>query len=176
MTLPLALLLALAPAPAPMMPAPPPSAEAPAPDPYFTTAYDPAADAMVEVDLRLARAKLSGKRVLLVMGYNDCHDSGWFANLIEKPRFQALIFDHFEIVYVDVAMPQLGKGRNADVAKRFGLKKLKGTPTIAVLDAEGRLLNKKQAPTWRNVASWSEDAAYDTLAAYAAPRPPAHTH
>ncbi|MEY4269482.1 MAG: hypothetical protein RLZZ58_698 [Pseudomonadota bacterium] len=170
MTLPLALLLMLMPAPAPLMPVPPPDSSTPAPDPYFTIAFDPAADAMGEVDLRLARAKLSGKRVLLVMGYNGCHDSGWFANLMEKPRFQSLLFNNFELAYIDVGMPQRGKGRNLDIARRFGLKKLKGTPTIAVLDANGRLLNKKQAPTWRNVASWTEDATYAGLSAYALPR------
>jgi hypothetical protein len=154
-------------------PAPPPEGSAPAPDPYATIAYDPLADAASLIDLQFARARVSGKRVLIVMGYNGCHDSGWLANLIEKPRFQTLILDHFELAYVDVAMPQLGRGRNAEVARRLGFKKLKGTPTVAVLDADGRLLNKKQAPTWRNVSTWSEDATYDALAAYAAPRVPA---
>jgi hypothetical protein len=171
--MPLALLMLFAAAPAaPMahaMPAPPPTDVQPAPDPYFTIAYDPAADASVEVDLRLARAKLSGKRVLLVMGTNRCHDSAWFANLIDTPRFVGMVTGNFEVVFVDVNAPQIGQGRNLHIAKRFGFKKLKGTPTIAVLDANGRVLNRKAAPAWRNAASRTDDATYAELAGYAAP-------
>ena len=32
-------------------------------------------------------------------------------------------------------------------------KKIKGTPTVAILDARGHVLNRKAAPKWRNAAS-----------------------
>lgn len=61
-------------------------------------------------------------------------------------------------------MPHIvGRGRNPDVAKRFGFKKIKGTPTIAVVDAQGRVLNRKAAPKWRNAASRSDDEIYNEL-------------
>ena len=130
-------------------------------DAYQSTAFDP--DPMAAIDTALAAAGRSGKRVLLVMGTGGCHDSAWFANLIATDRF-APVRDRYEIVYADIGMPHIvGRGRNPDVAKRFGFKKIKGTPTIAVVDAQGRVLNRKAAPKWRNAASRSDDEIYNEL-------------
>ena len=60
-------------------------------------------------------------------------------------------------------MPHVrGWGRNPAVPKRFKFK-IKGTPTIAVLDADGNVLNRKAAPKWRNAASRSDDDIYNEL-------------
>lgn len=68
----------------------------------------------------------------------------------------------YQLVYIDVGTPQTGKGRNLEIAKRFGIKKVKGTPLVMVLSADGRLLNsKKDAASWRNAASRNEQAIYD---------------
>ncbi|MFN7029360.1 MAG: thioredoxin family protein [Sphingopyxis sp.] len=114
------------------------------------------ADPMPAVDTALAAAKQSGKRVLLVMGTGGCHDSAWFANLLATDRF-APVRDRYEIVYADIGMPHVrGWGRNPAVPKRFKFK-IKGTPTIAVLDADGNVLNRKAA------ASRSDDDIYNEL-------------
>ena len=130
-------------------------------EPYETSAFDPKADAAAAVDAALAAARQSGKRVLLVMGSNDCHDSAWFANLVASERF-APVRARYHIVYADIGMPHRGIVRNADVPKRFGFK-IKGTPTVAILDADGRVLNRKAAPQWRNAASRSDDEIYTEL-------------
>ncbi|WP_339689240.1 thioredoxin family protein [uncultured Parasphingorhabdus sp.] len=115
--------------------------------------FDESANAVEQVDAALARAQLSGKRVIVVMGANWCHDSrglsGWFA----EPRFAAMLAVKYELVYVDVGM----KDRNIDIARRFGIKSIKGTPTVLVLSSDGDLLNPKSAPKWRNAASREED-------------------
>ncbi len=130
-------------------------------DVYKSDAFDPAP--MPAIDAALAAAKQSGKHVLLVMGTGGCHDSAWFANLLATDRF-APVRDRYEIVYADIGMPHVrGWGRNPDVAKRFGFKKIKGTPTIAVLGADGQVLNRKAAPKWRNAASRSDDDIYNEL-------------
>lgn len=129
-------------------------------DPYQTDVF--VAAPMPAIDAALAAAARSGKRVLLVMGTGRCHDSAWFANLIATERF-APVRDRYEIVFADIGMPHVdGLGRNPDVAKRFGFK-IKGTPTIAILDARGHVLNRKAAPKWRNAASRSDDDIYDEL-------------
>ena len=131
-------------------------------EPYKTTAFDPDTDNMAAIDAALAAAAQSGKRVLLVMGTDNCHDSAWFANLIATDRF-APVRDRYEIVFADIGMPHIdGMGRNPEVPGRFGIK-IKGTPTIAVLDADGRVLNRKAAPKWRNAASRSDDDIYNAL-------------
>lgn len=129
-------------------------------DAYKSDAFN--ADPMPAIDIALAAAKASGKRVLLVMGTGGCHDSAWFANLLATDRFAA-VRDRYEIVYADIGMPHVrGLGRNPQVPKRFRFR-IRGTPTVAVLDTEGRVLNRKAAPKWRNAASRSDDDIYNEL-------------
>lgn len=130
-------------------------------DPYKTGVFIEDTDPMPAIDAALDAAKASGKRVLLVMGMNGCHDSAWLANLIASDRF-APVRDRYHIVYADIGMPHRGIVRNAAVPKRFGFK-VKGTPTVAILDADGRVLNRKAAPKWRNAASRSDDEIYNEL-------------
>ncbi len=130
-------------------------------------AYAVTPDAMADVDAALARASSSGKRVLLVMGANWCHDSRALAGWLETPRFAALTAQAYEVVYVDVGVPQTGDGRNLEIARRFGLEDLKGTPALLVLTADGKAANLDTAASWRNAASRSEDAIYAELNALA---------
>ena len=119
-------------------------------------AFGQSADAAADVDAALVRAALSDKRVLLVLGANWCHDSrglaGWFA----QPRFAAMLAPKYEIVYVDVGQ----RDRNLDIARRFGIGTVKGTPTVLILSSSGALLNRKSAPKWRNVASRERDEIF----------------
>ncbi len=130
--------------------------------------YAASTDAMAQVDAALARASGSGKRVLLAMGANWCHDSRAFAGWLETPRFAALVTDRYEVVFVDVGSPQTGEGRNLDIARRFGFAEFPGTPLVLVLTAQGELVNAATATSWRNAASRSEDAIFAELATLAA--------
>jgi thiol-disulfide isomerase/thioredoxin len=118
--------------------------------------FKASADAKADVDAALARAKQSGKRTLIIMGANWCHDSralaGWFAS----PRFSNMLNSRYEVVYVDVGF----KDRNLDIARRFKAKKIKGTPTVLIISAQGKLMNKADAGSWRNAASISGDDTY----------------
>lgn len=145
-----------------LQPTTPPPGPPPVADPYFTFAFDPQIPAMVAVDNALSFVKGSDKRVLLVMGTNRCRDSAYFANIIDTPRFVEEIAQRYRVVFVDVGSPQTGQGRNLDVARRFGFE-IKGTPTVAIIDGDGRVLNRKAAPKWRNAASRSDDDIYDEL-------------
>ncbi len=129
-------------------------------EPYKTDAF--IADAMPAIDAALARAGASGKPVLLIMGTGACHDSAWLANLLTTERF-APVRARYEIVHADIGMPHVkGQGRNPDIPKRFGFR-IKGTPTVAILDARATVLNRKAAPKWRNAASRSDDDIYNEL-------------
>jgi len=118
---------------------------------------------MGDVDAALNRAAESDKRVLLVMGANWCHDSRALAGWLATERFAALIEERYELVFVNIGMPQTGDGHNLAVAQRFGLAALPGTPNLLVLTAEGELLNAESATTWRNAASREEEAIYQEL-------------
>lgn len=149
------------------VPVPPPVREASPEDRYSTIAYDPTEDAASELEFRLKGTAISGKKLLIIMGANWCHDSAALANLIDSPRFVGMITQKYEVLFVDAGVPQTGNGRNLDIARRFGIKKIKGTPTVLVVSPEGKLLNsKKDAASWRNAASRDEDAIYHYFAEF----------
>ena len=130
----------------------------PAPTYPEAASYDVSENAMADVDAALARAGSSGKRVLLVMGANWCHDSRALAGWLESARIATLVEREYELVFVNIGMPQTGDGHNLGVARRFGLADLPGTPNLLVLTPDGTLVNPDTATTWRNAASRSEDA------------------
>lgn len=120
--------------------------------------------APAEVQAALARAAATSRRVLLVFGANWCHDSralaGWFAT----PRFKTMLADRYELVWINVGDAPGEKDRNGDLARRFGLAGIAGTPTVLILDAAGKPLNLSEAPGWKNAASRSGDAIYAAFA------------
>lgn len=165
MTLTLAMLM-LAPL-SDVSPSAPPPVLAAAKDRYATIAFDPKADVQGQLESHLARAKLTNRKLLVIMGANWCHDSGALANLIDTPRFADMVAQNYEVLFIDVGVPQTGKGRNLDIAKRFGIKKVKGTPLVMIVSADGKLLNsKKDAASWRNAASRSEDDIFRYFAEF----------
>lgn len=125
--------------------------------------YTVSSDPMIEVDNALASAAANNTRVLLVMGANWCHDSRALAGWLETDRFATLVDTHYERVIVNIGMPQSGDGHNLDIAQRFGLEDLPGTPNVLVITADGTLLNAETATTWRNAASRSEDEIFEEL-------------
>lgn len=139
---------------------PPASADHPEARSYAVTA-----DPMAQVETALARAAARKTRVLLVLGANWCHDSRALAGWLETPRFAALVAARYELVYVNVGMPQTGDGHNLDVAQRFGLEAMPGTPALLVLRPDGSPINADSAASWRNAASRSEDAIFSELTA-----------
>jgi hypothetical protein len=148
-------------APPTFQPRPPPPRAVTAGDRFSTIAFDPMRDAATDLDLALRTAQVNGKRIIVIMGANWCHDSAALANLLDSRRFVGMINDRYEVVFVDSGTPQTGKGRNLDIAKRFGVKKVKSTPLVFVLSPDGKLLNsRRDAISWRNAASRSEDAIF----------------
>lgn len=115
--------------------------------------FDKTRNASADVDAALAQGAAEDKVTLVVMGANWCHDSralgGWF----ETEEFQTLLNEHFVVTYVDVAR----KNRNIDIAQRFGIEEIVGTPTLIMVGPDGSVLNLETAPTWRNSASRSKD-------------------
>lgn len=130
--------------------------------------YDASRDADADVNAMLAKIAENGKMGLVILGANWCHDSRGLAKHFDSERFQAMLLPKYEIVYVDVGVPQTGNGRNLHIAKQFGLKKIKGTPTLAILNSNGKLLNKKDAPKWRNADSRDVDDIYNHFANFSA--------
>ncbi|MBX9617019.1 MAG: thioredoxin family protein [Caulobacteraceae bacterium] len=121
-------------------------------------------NASADVDAALARARQSGKRVLLVMGANWCSDSRALAGWLATHRFAELIERKYELVFVNIGMPGTGDGHNLGIAARFGIQEVPGLPNVLVLTGDGVLVNPTTATSWRNAESRTGDAIYDELA------------
>jgi thioredoxin-related protein len=108
----------------------------------------------------LTRASANRHHVILVFGANWCHDSrslaGWFAT----PRFRDMLAGKYEIVWIDVGQ----KDKNLDLARRFRLDGIAGTPTVLIVDAGGKPMNLADAPGWRNASTRTSDAIFDYFA------------
>lgn len=124
-------------------------------------------NASADVDVALARARQSGKRVLLVMGANWCSDSRVLAGWLATDRFAELVERKYEMVFVDIGMPRDGDRPNLGIARRFGIAELPGSPNVLVLTSDGVLVNPTTATRWRNAEGRTGDAIYDELATLA---------
>ncbi|MBV7266010.1 thioredoxin family protein [Erythrobacter sp. WH131] len=129
--------------------------------------YRVTSDASADVDAALSLAAENGTRAMIVMGANWCHDSRALAGWLGTDRFAELIDAHYELVFVNIGMPQSGDGHNLKIAERFGLEEVPGTPNLLVVTPDGDLVNAETATTWRNAASRSENAIYEELATLA---------
>ncbi len=127
-----------------------PAAAAPA----ATTFYDQKADARAAMDAALADAAQGGRSAVLVFGGDWCHDSVALAEVLTSDAFKAEFGAGYSVTFIDVGVPQTGKGRNIELLARFKVKQLKGTPAMFVVGPDGALRNKrKDALSWRNAHS-----------------------
>jgi hypothetical protein len=92
--------------------------------------YLPSDDAMADVSNALNAARESNKLVLVAMGANWCHDSRALASRLYQQPLNALIDEHYEIVFVDVGFLDKGK----EVISSIGPPVYYATPTVLILD------------------------------------------
>ena len=155
-----AVALALATVPALSIAADTPSAAHPEARPFGSVDGAPA-----HVAAAMAAARTTGKHVILVFGANWCHDSralaGWFAT----PRFAAMLRDRYDIVWINVGDNRGQKDRNGELARRFGLGAITQTPTVLIVDGDGKPMNLADAPDWSNASTRTEAAIFDYFAA-----------
>ena len=79
--------------------------------------YDEKANADAQVDAAIARAKKTGKRVMIDLGGNWCADCRIMAGLMELPEMERFLSAHYEIVSVDVGR----FNRNLQIPARYGI-------------------------------------------------------
>lgn len=127
--------------------------------------YNLQADAKAEVDAALARAKISGKRVIVDLGGNWCGDCRVFAGILAVPEVKKFVDAHFEVVLVNVGRYDT----NLDIPARWGIDKLQAAPTTLIVSPQGELINKDDTVALRDARSMTPQAVVDWLAHWAAP-------
>lgn len=101
--------------------------------------YDPGRDARRDIDAALARAKKSGKPLLLDFGANWCVDCRVLAGVLALPEMRSWVARNFVLVQIDIGMFD----RNLDLPRRFGAASLEAVPAILVIDPRtGKLRNR----------------------------------
>jgi hypothetical protein len=126
--------------------------------------YDPGADATAAVDAAFARARKSGKRVLIDLGGNWCGDCIVLANLMLLPEMKPFLKAHFEMVAVDVGRFD----RNLQIPRRFGITgRLEGVPAVIIAEADGRFVNPGQITALADARHMGPQAIADRLAQWA---------
>lgn len=129
----------------------------PTPLPY---PYDEKADAAALMTEAFAKAKRSGKRVLVDFGGNWCPDCRVLAGVLNLPEVKAYVTKHYEIVTVDVGR----LNRNLVLAERLGIRELSGVPTVVIADASGKPLNITNSADLSNARGMSPQGIVNWLA------------
>jgi thiol-disulfide isomerase/thioredoxin len=123
--------------------------------------YDETANADARVDATIARAKKSGKRVMIDLGGNWCADCRILAGLMELPEMDTFLKAHYELVSVDVGR----FNRNLQIPARYGItRRLEGVPAILVVTANGKLVNRGRVSAIQDARHMTPQALADWLA------------
>lgn len=113
---------------------------------YFPA--EPNADFILET--AVADARESGKLAVVVFGADWCHDSRFLAQVLTSAEFAEAYGKRFAVTFIDVGKPQTGEGHNLDLVAGLGVRDLKSTPALFVLNGLGKPLNSaRDAVSWR---------------------------
>lgn len=122
------------------------------------------ANADAAVDAAFARAKKSGKRVLIDLGGNWCGDCVVLANIMRLKEMQPFLAAHFEMVSVDVGRFD----KNLQIPARFGItKRLEGVPAVIIAEPDGKFVNPGRITALADARHMTPQAIADWLAQWA---------
>lgn len=118
--------------------------------------FDSNFNAMPVVDAALEEARERDRRLLLILGANWCHDSRGLAHHFEDAELARTLDENYVLRFIDIGWRE----QNQDVAARFGVQAVYGTPTVLVIDPDReRLLNRDSRSDWTSAASTPLDEA-----------------
>jgi len=120
--------------------------------------YNETADAHADLALALTRAAATHKYVLLDFGGNWCPDCRITASVLEMKEVQPWIARNFIVVPVDIGR----MNKNLDIARTYGLD-IHAVPTIAILDAGGKIINSGNPTALKDARGMTPQAIVDTL-------------
>ncbi|HEY5288458.1 MAG TPA: thioredoxin family protein [Caulobacteraceae bacterium] len=99
-----------------------------------------------QIDAAFARARATGKRVIIDFGGNWCSWCRLLAATMDLPEARPFIAAHFEVVEVDASL----KGKtdhNQRIVHRFGLTQIARYPWLIVAEPDGKVLASSYAVT-----------------------------
>ena len=109
--------------------------------------YNKDADARVEIEEAVAKAKKDHQRVILVFGGNWCYDCHVLDQAFHQTDVAPLLERNFQVVHVDLGDD--GK-KNHDLAAKYQVPLEKGVPALAILGPDGKLLYSQKNGEWES--------------------------
>jgi len=103
--------------------------------------YSDPSEGPAELHAALARAAKEHKRVIAVFGANWCYDCHVLDATFHSAPFAPLVDANYIVVHINIG--EEGKD-NGDLAARLGVVLDKGVPSLAVLDADGKVVVAQQ--------------------------------
>jgi thioredoxin 1 len=116
--------------------------------------YNKNADARVEIQEAVAKAKKDHQRVILVFGGNWCYDCHVLDQAFHQADVAPLLEKNFQVVHVDICDD--GK-KNNDVATEYQVPLEKGVPALAILGPDGKLLYSQKNGEWESARTLDPD-------------------
>ena len=119
--------------------------------------YDESADPQRDLQHALARARKSGKRVLVVFGANWCPD----CRVLDREfhaggKTEDLVAQRYEVVKVDVGRFD----RNLDFAKLYGNPTGKGIPSVVIVTPANEVVYQTKAGELADARAMGADGIY----------------
>ncbi len=121
--------------------------------------YPSDADAHAEIKEAEEKAAKEHRRVLLVFGANWCFDCHVLDLAFHRPDF-ASAMSGYEVVHVDLGDDEK---KNADVVKQFDVTLDKGIPTLAVVEADGRVVVSQKNGEFEDARSLTPETVLEFL-------------
>lgn len=122
--------------------------------------YDAGANSKAQVAAGRAKARASGKRLLIDLGGNWCADCRILAGIMRLPEVAAFVDAHYVVVMVDVGR----MNRNLDIPARYGVQGLEGVPALLIVDSHDRLVDAGHVAALADARSMTPQALADWLA------------
>lgn len=116
--------------------------------------YRPSADPEAELQAALAKAGEDQKKVLVLFGANWCPDCLSLDDKFKQAPLSTTIDQNFHLVYVDVG----NFDRNLEFVRRFGSPISVGIPSLAITDADERVLFVAEAGQFASARSAKADS------------------
>jgi len=124
--------------------------------------YDETANGAKAVAAAKARAKASGKLLLIDLGGNWCPDCRVLAGVFGVPEVKAFMDRHYEVVTVDIGR----RDKNLGIAESYGAD-IKGVPAVLIVEPRtNKLKNPGRFAALSDARNMTPQALADWLASW----------
>ena len=106
------------------------------------TLYHPEADAKVDIQEKLDRAKKEGKHLVLQVGGNWC---GWCYKFHDFVAQDSLLKDYVNENFVFYHLNYSKENKNEDLLMKYRFPQRLGFPVFVILDGEGQYLHTQDS-------------------------------